>query len=361
MGVVYRARHAMLRRRTAVKLLSATRTSAHAAARFEREAQLCCQLTHPHTVTIYDYGRTPAGVFYYAMELLDGMDVEQLVAQAGPLPAERAVSLLIAACEALREAHCLGLIHRDIKPSNLFVCRQYGGIADFVKVLDFGLAKIQPASWLATVAALEASLPETNEDKSSRPSLSLPDRASKPSIRTRLAPKSPPSMLANLSADGAVLGTPNYTAPEILRGDSATESSDIYALGAVAYFMLTARTVFGSLATLEVFAAHLHSTPEAPSVHRLTPLPHDLEELILRCLAKSPADRPSSVDDIITALCRVTVSLPAWTSRDAEAWWSCHAPAPASSLRIPQSMLPLREDVPENATHRSNRRSTSSR
>jgi serine/threonine-protein kinase len=321
---------------------------------------LCCQLTHPHTVTIYDYGRTPAGVFYYAMELLNGMDVEQLVQQAGPLPAERAVSLLIEACEALREAHALGLIHRDIKPSNLFVCREHGGIADFVKVLDFGLAKVLPASWLATVAALQTAAPESVDRTSSRPSLSVSSRPSKPSGRPPVAPEAAPPMLANLSAEGAVLGTPNYTAPEVLRGEPATASSDIYALGAVAYFMLTARTVFGMLSTLEVFAAHLHTTPEAPSVHRLAPLPQELEDLILRCLAKAPEDRPASVDDLITALYRVALTLPVWTARDAEAWWSCHAPPKASNLRLPEAMLPVREDVPENATHRANRRSSSS-
>jgi eukaryotic-like serine/threonine-protein kinase len=271
MGEIYRARHAMLRRPTAVKLLLGDTTEVQLR-RFEKEVQLTARLTHPNTISIYDYGRTPDGVFYYAMELLEGMTLEQLVAAHGPLPPGRAIHLLLQVCGALNEAHQIGLIHRDIKPANLFLCRR-GEIPDFVKVLDFGLVREL----------------KNNED----------------TTHTNL----------NL-----VVGTPLYMSPEaIIEPDRVDSATDLYGLGAVAYFLLTGTTPFRGKTVLEVCAHHLHSVPPPPSTH--VPLPEDLERVILSCLEKSKEARPASARALALAL-ESCAAAGTWKNADAERWWA---------------------------------------
>jgi serine/threonine-protein kinase len=271
MGEIYRARHAMLRRPTAVKLLLGDGNEAQLR-RFEKEVQLTARLTHPNTISIYDYGRTPDGVFYYAMELLEGMTLEELVQRHGPLPPGRAIFLLLQACGALQEAHQVGLIHRDVKPANLFLCRR-GELADFVKVLDFGLVR---------------------DVKGAEP---------------------PTQSTVNL-----VVGTPLYMSPEaILEPERVDAATDIYALGGVAYFLLTGRPPFPGKTVLEVCAHHLHSVPAPPSTH--VPVPADLERVVMSCLEKSAEARPDGVRALARAL-RGCEAASTWSSAEAEAWWA---------------------------------------
>ncbi|HKQ72041.1 MAG TPA: serine/threonine-protein kinase [Polyangiaceae bacterium] len=254
MGEVYRARHAMLRRPTAIKLLAGEVSSAQLS-RFEKEVQLTALLTHPNTISIYDYGRTPEGTFYYAMELLEGLTLEELVEGHGPQPPGRVIRVLAQACGALDEAHNAGLIHRDIKPANIFLC-QRGGMPDVVKVLDFGLVK---------------QLESDGE--------------------------------VQLSNVNSVIGTPLYMPPEaILSPDKIDRRSDLYALGAVGYFLLSGVPVFTGKSIVEVCSQHLHSEPVPPSERVTEPVPPDLEKLVLRCLAKDPAARPASAHELLTAL-----------------------------------------------------------
>lgn len=273
MGVVYRASHAMLRRPTALKLLRAEHGHGEGLLRFEREVQLTSQLTHPNTIAVYDYGRTPEGVLYYAMEYIDGIDLEYLVRRDGPLPPGRVIYLMRQVLGSLAEAHGVGLIHRDIKPANLMLC-QRGGLSDFVKVLDFGLAK---------------------------------------QLRT-------PSGAAETQAD-AVIGTPHYLAPESINSvKTLTPSADIYAAGAVMYFLLTGHTVFEAKTLLEICAHHLHTTPTPPSARLGRPLPAGLERVVLACLSKDPAQRPATAAALVAELDSLT-DVERWTRRDAARWW----------------------------------------
>jgi serine/threonine-protein kinase len=277
MGVVYRARHALLRRPTAIKLLSPDRADERHIRRFEREVQLTSLLTHPNTIAIYDFGRTPDGLFYYAMEHLDGITLEELVSHDGPQPAARVRHILVQVCSALVEAHQLGLVHRDIKPANIMLSRR-GGVPDHVKVLDFGLVK----------------------------ELSEPD--------------------ATASSQPALLGTPLYLAPEAITDPEAVgPRSDLYALGAVGYQLLTGRPVFEGQTVVEVCSKHLMAEPEPPSLDARLDVPPALERVLLDCLAKSPDGRPSSA----AVLRELLQELPlpgAWTTRDAERWWDSRGP-----------------------------------
>lgn len=269
MGVVYRAHHAMLHRPTAVKFLDPQKTNDQSITRFEREVQLTSQLTHPNTITIYDYGRTPQGVFYYAMELLEGETLESLIYRDGPVHSPRAIWFIRQICGSLAEAHEAGLIHRDIKPSNLMVCVR-GGIYDFIKVLDFGLAK-----------AVDA------------------DQQSK------------------LTAAGAIAGTPLYLAPEAIDNPSRIDArADLYAVGAVAYFLLTGKPVFEGRSVIDVLQHHLHTIPTPPSSVSPAPVPKELEQLILACLAKNPSQRPTSARQMLQLLDRWSIDYP-WTQTDA--------------------------------------------
>ncbi len=280
MGIVYEAHHAMLRRPTAVKLLPPDRTGPTALERFEREVKLTARLRHPNTVTIYDYGRTPDNIFYYAMELLDGATLEQVVEAGGPMPASRVGYVLTQVAGALSEAHGLGLIHRDIKPANIMLCNQ-GGQMDVVKVLDFGLVKDL-----------------TPRDSSEQE-----------------------SVLAT-HAD-AITGTPQYMAPEAIENPQAVDArSDLYALGAVGYFLLTGSHVFEGRTVIEICSQHLLTQPTPPSKRLGRELPADLEALVLACLEKAPAERPASADDFAKRLGRCR--LEPWLNADAVAWWAGH-------------------------------------
>ena len=282
MGVVWEARHALLRRPTAVKLLAPGVEGERALARFEREVQLTAGLTHPSTIAIYDYGRTADGVFYYAMELLRGINLSQLVAFDGPLPAGRVVHLLRQACGALTEAHAAGLIHRDIKPQNLMLCL-YGGIPDFVKVLDFGLVK------------------EMGDVDHAGGEASGQDAA--------------------LSQDGSLLGTPLYMAPEGMSDPSKVDArADLFGVGAVGYFLLTGRSPFPGRTAIEVFKLERQGPPPPLSKTARCPVPPALEEALRRCLSFERDERPSSAEELdgILEACDVE---PAWTSADAKAWW----------------------------------------
>jgi eukaryotic-like serine/threonine-protein kinase len=278
MGVVYRAEHAMLRRPTAVKVLPPEKAGEQTLRRFEREVQLTARLTHPNTIAIYDYGRTPDGLFYYAMEYLDGFTLSELVEIGGPLPPERVAFIIGQAAGSLGEAHRIGLIHRDIKPDNILVCHR-GGLCDQVKVLDFGLVK--------------------DTRGANEPGLSNVD---------------------------TIIGTPLYLAPEaITAADSVGPASDLYALGAVADFLLVGRHVFTGESMVEVCSHHVMTPPTPPSVALGRPVPARLEALIMACLAKKPEQRPSSADDVELALSPAPGEAE-WSRADARAWWEAHRP-----------------------------------
>lgn len=277
MGVVYRARHALLRRPTAIKLLPPERAGAAALARFEREVQLTSQLTHPNTVAVYDYGRTPQGVFYYAMEFLDGVDLQALVDSDGPQPAGRVLHVLRQIASALSEAHGHGLIHRDVKPSNVVLCER-GLHPDMVKVLDFGLARDFSAGATGLTQATE------------------------------------------------ITGTPYYMSPEqILDPPSLDARSDLYALGALGYFLLVGQTVFDGKSMVEVCAQHLHSAVVPPSRRSSAQLPPKLEAAILACLEKDRTRRPADAEALL-ALFDACDDCPPWTAADARDWWRRHSP-----------------------------------
>lgn len=274
MGIVYRARHALLKRPVAIKFLAASRAGEHGIARFEREVQITARLAHPSTITIYDYGRTPEGDFFYAMELLDGMDLATLVERHGPQPPARVARVLEAICRSLAEAHEQDLVHRDIKPANVFLCRELGGQPDFVKVLDFGLVR------------------EVRDDR--------------PSV----------------TREGTLTGTPMYMAPEILISSERTSArSDLYAVGAVGYALLAGRELFEAKSVVEVLAAQLHEQPAPPSKQLGRALPAELEQLVLQCLEKDPARRPTSARAMADRLS--ALQLPEqWSEGDARGWWS---------------------------------------
>ncbi len=282
MGVVYRASHAMLRRPTAIKLLLPDRNGKDALTRFEREVQRTAMLTHPNTVTVFDYGRTTEGVFYYAMELLEGASLDEIVEVDGPQPAERVIYLLEQAAASLAEAHDAGLIHRDVKPGNILVVDR-GGISDLVKVVDFGLVK-------------DVS-PKAEGD----------------------APAESAVTMAN-----AITGTPLYIAPETLTAqDTVDARADLYALGAVGYWLLTGTHVFGGRTTFEVCLHHLNSQPESPSDRLGQPVAADLEALLLACLAKRPEDRPASAH-VLRERLLACAAAGLWTNARAAAWWAAH-------------------------------------
>jgi eukaryotic-like serine/threonine-protein kinase len=288
MGSVYLARHSLLRRPTALKVLEAAAAGDEAIARFEREVQATSELTHPHTIAIYDYGRTPDGLFYYAMEYLDGFDLDALVAADGPQPPGRVAHILRQVCGALAEAHRRGLIHRDVKPANIMLCER-GFKPDFVKVLDFGLVRAQERS------------------------------------------------VSSLSRELLVRGTPLYMAPEsIVSPDRVGVGADIYAVGAVAYYLLAGRPPFVGGSPMEVMARQVRERPEPPSAVR--PVPAALDALVLACLEKEPDLRPRSMDDLGAVI--DALDLKPWTDAAARAWWHeraervraahAHAETPAS-------------------------------
>ena len=272
-GSVYRAHHALMRRPVAVKLLQIEKLNQSSAARFEREVQLTSQLTHPNTITLYDYGRTPEGIFYYAMEYLDGLTIDRLVKQYGAQPEGRVISILRQVCGSLAEAHAIGLVHRDIKPANVFLT-QRGGVPDFVKVLDFGLVKVRDVQGGAELTMAEATL-----------------------------------------------GTPLYMSPEAVEHANEVDArSDLYSLGAVGYFLVTGEAMFDCLTLGEVLMHQVKDLPVRPSERLGKPVSPDLEELLMRCLAKNPASRPAHARELDDALARCR-SATDWTRELADEWW----------------------------------------
>jgi serine/threonine-protein kinase len=272
----------MLRRPTAIKLLLPDRAGKDALTRFEREVRRTAMLTHPNTVTVFDYGRTTDGVFYYAMELLEGASLDEIVEVDGPQPAERVIHLLEQAAGSLAEAHGAGLIHRDVKPANILVVDR-GGISDLVKVVDFGLVKDDDF--------------RARDGTTSEAALTIAD---------------------------AITGTPLYIAPETMTAPETVDGrTDLYALGAVGYWLLTGTHVFDGKSILEVCAHHLHSVPDPPSARLKAPVPADLEAVLLDCLAKRPEDRPATAQVLRERLGACAAS-GRWTNARAAEWWAAH-------------------------------------
>ena len=282
MGEVWRASHHSLVRPAAVKLLRrelmdrlppAEREALNV--RFQREVQATAMLSSPHTIAVFDFGHTNDGSLYYVMELLHGLDLETLVTKHGPQPAERVIYLLRQACDSLAEAHRRNLIHRDVKPANIYLCA-VGLKVDFVKILDFGL-----------VRDLSSDVRLTNE--------------------------------------GSVSGTPAYLAPEAAAKNQFDARGDIYALGCVAYQMLTGQLVFEGQTSAAVIAAHIRDTPVAPSQRSELTIPPELDAIVLACLAKNPADRPQTAEQLKAMLDEVPLESP-WSQKRAMGWWSVHVP-----------------------------------
>jgi eukaryotic-like serine/threonine-protein kinase len=281
MGTVYKAHHALLRRETALKLLTPDKADPASVERFEREVRLTCRLTHPNTIQIYDYGHTPEGIFYYAMEYLDGLNLAELVESYGPQPEGRVINLLIQICESLAEAHALGLIHRDIKPANIFLTDR-GGVPDMVKVLDFGLVRAVDSIDETALALAEAN---------------------------------------------TLVGTPNYMSPEAVDSPANTDAcSDLYSLGAVGYYLLTGQGVFDGETVAEVLRRRLEQEPVPPSARVGRPVCPQLEALILRCLERDPAARPQSAHEMIAALA-ASPCVAEWNVEQRAAWWAAHREA----------------------------------
>jgi hypothetical protein len=288
MGEVWRARHRMLARPAAIKLIRPSLAtdarpgvSEDAVRRFEREAQVIARLRSPHTVELFDFGIADDGAFYYVMELLDGLDADALVRRWGAVPVERVVYLLRQVCHSLSEAEASGLVHRDIKPANIFLCR-YGEEYDFVKVLDFGIVK---------------------------------------------APGQPAETGPALTRENVVQGTPEFIAPEqALGGTDLDGRADIYATGCVAYWLLTGHLVFTAETHMAMLLHHAHTQPLPPSARTQRPIPAALDCLVLSCLAKDPANRPQSARELSRRLAELE-GAEAWTQDRAREWWETHLPA----------------------------------
>ncbi len=294
MGEVWRARHLMLARPAAIKLIRRAEGDARAgvsdeaARRFEREAQVIARLRSPHTVELFDFGRSEDGAFYYVMELLDGLDADSLVRRFGPIPSERAIYLLRQVCHSLSEAQSCGLVHRDIKPANIFLCR-YGEEYDFVKVLDFGIVG---------------------------------------SVRNAADPA------ATQTAEHKVRGTPAFIAPEQAMGAAVDGRADIYATGCLAYWFLTGQLVFTGETPMALLMHHAKTMPARPSTRTDRPIPRALDELVLSCLAKDPGDRPQTARELSLRLAELN-GASEWTQGRASSWWETHL-GTSSFFQAPQ-------------------------
>jgi plasmid stabilization system protein ParE len=305
MGEVWKASHRLLARPAAIKLIRSSVAgngvgrSDDMRRRFEREAQVIAQLRSPHTVTLFDFGVSEEGGFYYVMELLDGVDADTLVKRFGPLPAERVVHILRQMCHSLSEAESCGLVHRDIKPANIFLCR-YGEDYDFVKVLDFGIAKVAHEDWSQAQTAV-----------------TMPN---------------------------VVHGTPAFIAPEqALGGVDVDTRADIYSTGCVAYWLLTGQLVFAADTPMRLLLAHAHAPPESPSMRIERPIPPDLDALVLSCLAKDRDRRPASPRDLLKRLEAIALQQ-TWTDARAREWWNVHLPSsegPRPSIALVSGVGPV--------------------
>jgi serine/threonine-protein kinase len=295
MGEVWRAQHRLLARSAAVKLVRPEVLGAGGPEdaqvirrRFEREAQATAALASPHTIRVFDYGVTDEGAFYYVMELLSGRDLESFVREFGPVSPDRAIYLLRQVCHSLAEAHARGLVHRDIKPANIYVCRM-GLEYDFVKVLDFGLVKVRQKGATPLTATL----------------------------------------------DYHTSGTPAYMAPEIILGEANVDRrADVYALGCVAYYLLTGHLVFEADTPMKMLMQHVQAEPLRPSQVSELIIPRELDELVLACLNKDPRQRPQNAEELFAMACRCK-TCEGWTQQSARAWWEAHLP----ELSGPQTIL----------------------
>ena len=298
MGEVWRARHQLLARDAAIKLVRpevlGARTDAEARVvqrRFEREAKATASLSSPHTIQVFDFGMTRDGAFYYVMELLAGRDLESLVREFGPLPADRAIFLLRQVCHSLADAHARGMVHRDVKPANIYVCRM-GLEYDFVKVLDFGLVKVRDR-----VGGLETLV----------------------------------------TMDHTTTGTPAYMAPEIIVGEADVDRrADVYALGCVAYFLLTGQLVFEADTPMKMLMQHVHARPVPPSQRTELRIPRELDELVLACLEKDPRARPQNAEELFRMAvgCKTCET---WEQSNARGWWQTHLPELTGPLTLAES------------------------
>jgi len=284
MGEVWRGEHRLLARPAAIKLIRPEALGAVdeeqrqvALRRFEREAQATAALTSPHTVDLYDFGISEDGTFFAVIELLEGCDLDSLVRRFGPLPAERVVHFLRQACDSLAEAHDSGLIHRDVKPANIFTCR-FGRFTDWIKVLDFGMVKLDAGG------------------------------------------KDP-----RLTGESVAAGTPAFMPPEQAVGGQVDARSDLYALGCVAYWLLTGAPVFSGRTPMDMIVHHVKTVPEPPSFRTEMKVPNELDSIVLECLAKSPGDRPASADELERRLAGVPLEQE-WDTGRAREWWALHLP-----------------------------------
>jgi serine/threonine-protein kinase len=285
MGEVWRAQHQLLARAAAIKLIrpevlgaSSSAEARIALRRFEREAQATAALSSQHTIRVFDFGVTQEGTFYYVMELLAGRDLESLVREFGPVQADRAIYLLRQVCHSLADAHARGLVHRDIKPANIYVCRM-GLEYDFIKVLDFGLVKVNDAS----------SMHETM-----------------------------------LTSAYTTTGTPAFMAPEVILGQSDVDQrADVYALGCVAYYLLTGQLVFDADTPMKMLMHHVQTPPAPPSQRTELKIPRELDDLVMSCLEKDPNRRPQDAGLLFDMACRCTVA-GGWDNANARHWWKAH-------------------------------------
>jgi serine/threonine-protein kinase len=298
MGEVWVARHRLLARPAAIKLIPLASAGPNnrqetILRRFEREARATAGLTSPHTVQLYDFGQADDGSLFYVMELLRGIDLEALVRRFGPVPPERAIHILRQVCHSLAEAHENGLIHRDVKPANIVVSR-LGIDVDFVKVLDFGLVHLRHDVARASI---------------------------------------------KLTVDGSISGTPAYLAPEVVLGDGKYDHRvDLYALGCVGYWLLSGKLVFDGDTPMKMMMDHVQKTPPRLSTRSEIEVPADLEQIIMDCLEKDPDRRPATAVEVAQRL-RACAVAHEWTAERAGTWWRTHLPEQAKTPSVAEGLV----------------------
>lgn len=338
MGEVWRAEHRLLARQAAIKLIrndSGEPPSSESIERFRREAQTLAALRASNTIELYDYGVTEEGTLFYVMELLDGVDFETLVDRSGPQPPGRVIHLLIQACRSLAEAHEAGLVHRDIKPANLFACRRADEL-DLVKVLDFGLVRaVTPENSIIasgphdTTNSIERLRALVGTEDVTGDTLDGSQILGESGIATTTAPSGP-----KLTRADHVMGTPEYMAPEQATGSDVDGRADLYALGAVAFWLLTGMPVFRRQNVFQLLVAHMTEPPPDVAALCNMPLPEGLAVLITECLAKSPAERPASARELLARLRAIPLATEEeWTQSKAALWWDQHQPVKPSAAQ----------------------------